>query len=252
MDISELEPRPYYSERAFSTAFYDWVTAHDRSLAGDSALYASLAPRRGRVLEYGSGTGRIAHALAALGFVVTGLEQSAEMIAQAEKKRTSLPRHVAVRASYVLGDMRTARLGSKFDLVIGPFFVLAHVEPKEWPQVFSSAAAHLEPGGVAAFHMPRAELMRVRPAVMGAPVLQGEAADGRALSLSIAHWAFRGSRLDLDMEYALTTDGRPLTSRERITLFSDDPTPAASAAGFVLDRLPVQQGAGDIYVYRLT
>ena len=56
--------RPYYAERGLSAAFYDTVTAADARLAGDLDIYADLAAAGGSILELGSGTGRLAIALA--------------------------------------------------------------------------------------------------------------------------------------------------------------------------------------------
>jgi len=50
----------YYADKGLSAAFYDLITAHDRSLDGDIDLYARLAPPGGAILELGAGTGRVA------------------------------------------------------------------------------------------------------------------------------------------------------------------------------------------------
>lgn len=94
----------YYSDKAASTAFYDVLTAADRSLDGDLDLYASLAAPGGSILELGSGAGRVAQALAARGHVVTGLEFAPSMIALAEAKRATAPAEVW-RLRYLRGDI---------------------------------------------------------------------------------------------------------------------------------------------------
>src|SRR4051794_30468374 len=107
--------RAYYSEGGASAAFYDVITAADVALTGDVERYASLVPPGGSVLELGSGTGRVARQLAENGFEVVGLELSAAMLDQAERRRPA-----NLRLAYVAADMRQFDLGRTFDAVICP------------------------------------------------------------------------------------------------------------------------------------
>ena len=84
--------RPYYADKGLSAAFYDTVTAADARLAGDIDAYARLAPTGGSILELGVGTGRLAFALAEMGFSVVGVDIAPAMLAQAQAKRADLPR----------------------------------------------------------------------------------------------------------------------------------------------------------------
>jgi SAM-dependent methyltransferase len=224
-------------------AFYDLLTAADRSLDGDIELYASLIPAGGAVLELGSGTGRIAHALADTGRSVVGLELSRAMLERAEARRRASPPRGQLR--YMLGDMTDLRLRVAFDAVICPFYALAHLEPGEaWARTFAGVARHLKPGALAAFHMPSAQKMaETSPPPPDAPVFKRP-----DLTLYVAGQKLDASgRYDIDLDY-VTEHGR---SRERLTLYPGDPTPFAENAGFVVDRPPVALGGtGAVYVYR--
>src|SRR5205809_716320 len=72
-----------------------------------------------------------------------------------------LPADAAARIELRLGDMTALDLKRTFDAVICPYFTLAHVPAGQaWRNSFASAARHLQAGGLAAFHLPRLELMR--------------------------------------------------------------------------------------------
>src|ERR1700744_3491641 len=142
---------PYYAEKGLSAAFYDTVTAADRRLEGDVDIYARLAPPEGTLLELVGGTGRLAFALAEKGFRVTGVDIAPAMLAQAQAKLADLPPTVAGRVELKRGDMTVVDLGKTFDLVICPYFTLAHVpRGMAWKNTFATAAKHLKPGGLAA------------------------------------------------------------------------------------------------------
>lgn len=247
----------YYADKALSAAFYDLVTAHDRSLDGDIELYAGLVPQGGNVLELGSGTGRVAVALAERGFQVTGLDAAPAMLARAEARRASLPPEVAARLDFRLGDMAALRLGRTFDAVICPFFGLAHLPAgAAWRNVFAGVAAHLSPGGRAAFHLPDRELM----ASAGAPdpvrpVARLPADGGCELLLFVHDRRFREGpgRFDQVMDYVVV-DARGAArqrSRERLTYYAADPEPFARAAGLEPQGEPVDLGGvGAVHLFR--
>lgn len=249
--------RPYYAERGLSAAFYDTVTAADPRLEGDLAIYAGLAPDGGSVLELGAGTGRLAFALAGMGFSVTGIEVAPAMLAQASAKQAELPPEVARRVELKRGDMTSLSLKRTFDLVICPYFTLAHVpRGMAWKNTFATAARHLEPGGLAAFHLPLIEIMRLPgPADLSLPVLDRPAPSGGRLRLFVRERTFREDvgRLDQVIEYVeLDARGEVLrSSLERLTYYYTDPDPLAAAEGLTPDRAPIELGGvGAIHIFR--
>jgi len=248
--------RPYYAEKGLSAAFYDTVTSADRRLEGDVDVYARLAPARGAILELGVGTGRLAFALAEMGFSVTGIDIAPAMLAQAAAKLAELPAHVAGRVELKRGDMTSLDLRRQYDLVICPYFTLAHVpRGMAWKNTFATAAKHLKSGGLAAFHLPLVEIMKMPgPANPSLPVLDEPTPSGGRLKLYVREREFREEvgRLDQVIEYVeLDARGQVLrASPERLTYYMTDPAPLAAAAGLTADREPIPLGGvGEIHVF---
>jgi SAM-dependent methyltransferase len=249
--------RPYYAPGSMSAAFYDVVTAADARLAGDVEVYAGLAPAAGSVLELGTGSGRIAAALAARGLAITGVDIARPMLAQAEQRRAGLPPQAAARIEFRLGDMTSLDLKRLFDLAICPYFTLAHAPAGQaWRNTFATAARHLPAGGLAAFHLPRLELMRqAGPPEPAAVVLDESLPTGGRLRLRVLDRRFRPDigRLAQVIEYEeLDPRGASLRrSPERLVYFMADPVPLAASAGLAPDRDPIPLGGvGDIWVFR--
>jgi SAM-dependent methyltransferase len=253
-----VETRPYYSEKGLTAAFYDLTTAMDPTLAGDIEIYESLSPPGGSVLELGAGTGRVAFALAERGRAVLGLDLAPTMLAQAQARRTAADPELAARLRFVRGDMAQLNLGEAFDAVICPYFGLAHLPAgAAWRNVFAGVARHLKPGGLAAFHLPRAERLAQAPAVPSdVPVLRTPIdAAGRHLSIFIRERIAKVDigRFDQVVDHVITDGGGRVErrARERLTYYAADPEPFAAAAGLILDRPAIDLGGvGAVHVFR--
>lgn len=249
--------KPYYAPGSLSAAFYDVVTAADARLSGDIEVYAGLAPAGGAVLELGAGSGRIAAALAERGLQVTGIDLSRPMLDQAQARRAALAPEAQARLELRLGDMTALDLKRTFDLVICPYFTLAHVPAgAAWKNSFATMARHLAPGGLAAVHLPLLELMRqAGPPDPKAVVLDEPLPGGGRLRLRVAGRAFKESvgRLEQVIDYEeIDAQARPVRrSLERLTYYMADPSPFAAQAGFVPDRPPIPLGGvGEIHIFR--
>ncbi|MEO8114364.1 MAG: class I SAM-dependent methyltransferase [Phenylobacterium sp.] len=251
--------RAYYAEGSLSAAFYDVVAASDPRLSDDVEIYEALAPPGAKVLELGAGAGRVTAALAAGARQVTGVDIAPAMLAQAVAAKQALPAEVAARVTLRRGDMTALYLQETFDRVICPFFTLAHVPTgAAWRNTFATAARHLDPGGLAAFHLPMLEKMRsLGPADSDLPVMDRPLANGGRLLLYLRERSFREAigRLEQVIEY-VELDPKGVVARrspERLTYYMTDPTPLAADAGLVLDREPIPLGpAGEIWVFRKT
>jgi trans-aconitate methyltransferase len=96
-----------------------------------------LNPRAGdRILDLGCGTGHLTAQIAARGAVVTGLDSSVSMIAQARRNYPKL--------GFVLGDAGEFRFDEPFDSVFSN--AALHWIPEAVP-VIASVARALKPGG---------------------------------------------------------------------------------------------------------
>lgn len=249
--------KPYYAPGGLSAAYYDVMTAADVRLRGDDDIYAALAPPGGRILELGAGTGRLAAALGARGFAVCGIEIAPAMLAQAAARIAALPPEVRDRVRLKRGDMTALDLKEAFDLVICPYFTLAHVPTgSAWRNTFAVAAGHLPSGGLAAFHLPKLETMQAAaPPDRRLPVVDQPLPDGRRLRLHLLERTFKPgiNRLEQVLDYVvLDAAGRVLQrSAERLAYYMADPEPLAATAGLVPDRPPIELGGvGDIWVFR--
>lgn len=102
----------------------------------EKSLHSSL-------LELGAGTGRHARAFADVGFSVTAVEPSSEMLRHA-------PQHDGVE--FVQGDGRSIQLGKDFDLVLALFHVLSYqVSLADVTKFFETVSRHLRTGGLFGF-----------------------------------------------------------------------------------------------------
>jgi SAM-dependent methyltransferase len=97
----------------------------------------------GELLEFGSGTGKHGRLLGELGYLVTGIERSAKMVAQATATEMFNCKQ---------GDICTVRLGRTFDAVLSLFHVVSYqISNEALHAVFARAAEHLKSGGLFVF-----------------------------------------------------------------------------------------------------
>jgi SAM-dependent methyltransferase len=166
-----------------------YYTANYRDRVEDIEYYLELCLERGgSVLEYGCGNGRIALPLANAGVEVTGVDCSAEMLADLRQRLKRGRPEVARRVRVRRGDMRAVRLGRRFDLVLCTFNTFLHLYTRRDVERFlARVKSHLAPRGrfVVDVSMPMAEELardpqrlfrapRFRHATTGALVRYGE------------------------------------------------------------------------------
>ncbi len=246
----------YYGQDALSTVFYDLLSQFDPSIQGDLDFYAVLAEGRRSVLELGCGSGRIAQALAERGLVVTGVDLAPAMLEKAKQRRRAAPEAAACRLRYRLGDMAALKLDDRFDLIIAPYFGLAHLPLEAQARAFGVMQSHLAEGGLVALHLPVAAKMAEAPPPADQPVVSITFDEqGRALHLYVAERGFdpANGRFDQTIAYVVVdAEGAELRrSLERMTYFAGDTLAMAAAAGLQQDRLPQALNEfGDLLVFR--
>ncbi|HEV2456722.1 MAG TPA: methyltransferase domain-containing protein, partial [Ktedonobacterales bacterium] len=132
----------------------EWYDVEHDAFTEDAECFTSLLAathdQRASVLEIGSGTGRLAAALAITGYDVTGVEPSAAMRARMAARLARLPERVARRIRVVAGGPSALGLPkeSRFDAAIFSANTLAHLlTSEERHQAFSILHDHLRPAG---------------------------------------------------------------------------------------------------------
>ena len=125
----------------FFAEFYDILHA---GLA-DVEAYLEFAARYGpRVLELGSGSGRILIPLARAGFTATGVDTSDDMMSICRQRLGYESADVQARATLVKADVLGLDLGERFDLVTAPCnFINYFTGPGDGNRVMQSALRHV-------------------------------------------------------------------------------------------------------------
>ncbi len=155
-DAVAAEVRDYY--RAIAEVY-------DLELAcrGDEAFWRGLGLnyRHGRILELGAGSGRVTALLAEHGAHVTALDLSPDMLRRAAARLGATGR---VNVELVEADMRTARLGTRFDLVVAVDDPFSHLtEDADRDAALGVVARHLKADGcfvLDALWLPPTEIAR--------------------------------------------------------------------------------------------
>ncbi|HEV7735479.1 MAG TPA: class I SAM-dependent methyltransferase [Candidatus Binatia bacterium] len=133
----------------------------DADVAFHLALVERSQPRR--VLELACGSGRVTFPLAELGarvgFDVVGLEPSAPMREEAERRRAELPPRVREHVQIVDGDMRSWHAVEPFDLIVTPCGSITHLLSRDDRlATWRAARANLTPSGAFAIDVPMPDL----------------------------------------------------------------------------------------------
>lgn len=163
-------PRADAELRAGSSAHYEDPAYYTQAYRGrtiDVRYYEALARRRrGPVLEYGCGNGRITLPIARAGVEIVGVDASAPMLADLRARLAREPEAVRRRVAVRRGDMRSARLGRRFPLVLCPFNTFLHLYThRDVERFLARAREHLAPGGelVLDVSIPDVSLLARRP-----------------------------------------------------------------------------------------
>ena len=131
--------------------YYD-LLYRDKDYAGEAAyihdLIQSRCPGARNVLNLGCGSGRHDRELAALGYRVTGVDCSEEMLSCARDNAGKFDN----RLEYLFGDLRSLRLDRTYDVLLALFHVFSYqVTNADLDAAFATVRKHLAPGGIALF-----------------------------------------------------------------------------------------------------
>ncbi len=141
------------SRRKPAPAEYDaWAPYYDlihEGLPGEAEFYVGQAVRiGGPVLELGCGTGRLAIPMAMSGVDVTGLDNSAGMLALCKEKARRI-RRLPGKLDLVQADMRDFDLAAEFKLVVMAYRTFMHLlTPADQCACLQQVRNHLRDDGV--------------------------------------------------------------------------------------------------------
>ena len=132
--------------------YYDLLYS-DKNYALEAAYVHRLIKQHAALatslLNLGCGTGKHDYALARLGYQVTGVDLSAEMVALAMKNLTP---DLSRCLNFLEGDIREIELNTTFDAVVSLFHVMSYqVTNTDLRQVFDVSYKHLDADGLFIF-----------------------------------------------------------------------------------------------------
>jgi SAM-dependent methyltransferase len=114
----------------------------------DVDFYVDLCRQAGEALELGCGTGRILIPAAQAGCVITGLDQSKNMLGRCRMKADALSNEIRERIILVEADITRFRLPRTFKLAIAPFRPIHHLTTvSEQLSFLQCVREHLRLGG---------------------------------------------------------------------------------------------------------
>jgi len=147
----------------------DFYDLEYQDFRDDLPVYLEWAARTGGpVLDVGCGTGRVAFALAQAGFQVTGIDESAEMLARARRRILS-DRLVASRVRLLDVPAQSFRDEHQYRLAILAINTFGHfLRRRDQSEVLHNLRRHLAPGGILIVDMTPPDLMALS---QGAPSL---------------------------------------------------------------------------------
>lgn len=151
-------PNDYYDETI--AAYYDDSCGNrfDAAVLDPTVEFLAALAGGGRVLEFASGTGRVALPLKAHGVDVHGLELSQPMVDQ------MLTKAGGDQIPVTIGDMASTRVDGAFSLVYLVYNTITNLLTQdEQVACFANAAAHLEPGGNFVIEVLLPNLRRLPP-----------------------------------------------------------------------------------------
>jgi SAM-dependent methyltransferase len=143
-----MKPPPYDK----FARFYNLEYGHKDN---DLDFYLSCAEEYGSpILEIGVGTGRVAFELAAAGYSVVGIDNSARMLKVAQQNLAQIDSHAAERLSLLQDDMRFFNLHRSFPLCIIPFRAFLHnLTTEDQLATLNRILEHLLPDGLLVFDL---------------------------------------------------------------------------------------------------
>lgn len=120
------------------------MAAEGHDLHGEARLIDAMVPRGARILDAGSGPGRLGGELARLGHSVVGVDWDPYLI---EAAQTDFPAATWIAGDLVELDLPAQGIDADFDVIVCAGNVMTFLAEGTAPQVLDRMRAHLKPGG---------------------------------------------------------------------------------------------------------
>lgn len=195
MTAAPGEAAPYYGEHGLSAYLYDdieqaLIVEGVSPCCGDAAFYLDQARRLGGpALEIGTGSGRIAWALADAGIETVGVDLSPTMLRLAHRRGQGRDPAAIRRLTLINQNAATLALGRRFNLAFFSYRTLNHLtDALAQRQALTAAAAHLAPEGLLILHLaapPDGAAIAPPRALEGAAAVDGGTAVWRVLDVGV-------------------------------------------------------------------
>jgi SAM-dependent methyltransferase len=157
LEISIVHEDGYFDERIAAT-YDDDAAIFDAKVIDPVVDFLVDLAGRGRALEFGVGTGRIALPLARQGVSVHGIDVSKAMVARLRAKPGGADIGVTI------GDFSATSVDGRFSVAYLVFNTINNLTTQaEQVACFRNAAAHLEPGGCFVIEVGVPRLQRLPP-----------------------------------------------------------------------------------------
>ncbi len=190
--MTRLEPKGLcLSVFGAYSQYYD-LLYRDKDYAAEVAYIASLIererPSSKSVLDLGCGTGRHDFLLADRGYEVVGIDISADMLAVAEAERGLRQARGQRAPRFAPGDVRSVRLGERFDVVVSLFHVMSYqASNADLLAALSTLREHVQPGGLVLFDAWYGPTVLTDRPVVRVKRLKGEGYDVTRLAEPVLH-----------------------------------------------------------------
>jgi 2-polyprenyl-3-methyl-5-hydroxy-6-metoxy-1,4-benzoquinol methylase len=220
-------------------AYYDRLYAR-KNYASECDFVEGLLMAHGgaqprTILDLGCGTGGHSMPLVGRGYSVVGVDRSASMLREARTKA----REAGMKIEFAEGDVRTVRLGRRFDAVLCMFAVIGYQTTNaDVAAAFRTVRAHLEPGGLFVFDVWSGLAVLTQPPVDRVRI---EAAGTRFIRLSRPRNDLAAQCVDVDYTI-LEIEGsqvlREVEETHRVRyFFPQELTLFLEGAGFAVRRM---------------
>jgi SAM-dependent methyltransferase len=185
LKTTDQKQKPGFSEYPdFFARFYDLIYHQMRDGVDNRFYLDRIGETKGRILEIGSGTGRLLTEALSEGADIYGIDISPAMLGVLRSKIS-----IEQQARISLQNMISFRFGHKFDLIIAPFRVFMHLTDKsDQLKALEHVFKNLNPGGRFIFDAFIPNLQMLLTGLDNVKDFEGEYEPGKSVKRIVSTW----------------------------------------------------------------